>query len=460
MNELGKSKIAPISQSDVIWNIAASFFKVAGGFLLLPFILRYFPEEMVGIWTIFLTINTLVALLDFGFYPTFSRNVSYVLSGAKSLYKIGYDAVDKSNIEIDYSLLKGLISAMKWFYCRISLFVLILLLTIGSFYIHYILGNYHGNKTDIYIAWIVACLFNTCNFYTTFYDPLLLGSGLIKRSKQITIIGRSAYIIVAIILIINHFGIISIIAAQFISMIIIRILSHFSFFTIEIKSKLAQVTAFSKRNIIKAIAPNAVKVGLVYCSGIAVSQFTVFIAPIFLDLTTVASYGISIQLVTILVTISKLYIDTYTPKIVEYRTQNRIEEMRNIFIKGELYFCFIAVVGGISIVLLGDWALNLVKSQTQLLATLPLIGITIFSLLDGHQIIATNILLASNKVPFLKSSLITGIVSILMIIIFLYIFKLGIWALILGPGIVQILYQDWKWPLSVYQQMFSNNNNS
>ena len=125
-----------------------------------------------------------------------------------------------------------------------------------------------------------------------------------------------------------------------------------------------------------------------------------------------------------------------------------------------MYFCFIAVVGGISIVLLGDWALNLVKSQTQLLATLPLIGITIFSLLDGHQIIATNILLASNKVPFLKSSLITGIVSILMIIIFLYIFKLGIWALILGPGIIQILYQDWKWPLSVYQQMFSNNNNS
>ena len=63
---MGKG-VEDISRKDVIWNYIATFFKIGSGLILLPFILKMMPTETVGIWTIFTTITTLIALLDLGF---------------------------------------------------------------------------------------------------------------------------------------------------------------------------------------------------------------------------------------------------------------------------------------------------------------------------------------------------------------------------------------------------------
>jgi hypothetical protein len=80
-----------------------------------------------------------------------------------------------------------------------------------------------------------------------------------------------------------------------------------------------------------------------------------------------------------------------------------------------------------------------------------LIAAIAFAVLDANQVLATNILLAANEVPFLKASLWTGFFSIVLIFLFIWVFHLGVWALILGPGLAQIVYQNWKWPLKVNQ---------
>mgnify|MGYP003528499447 CR=1 FL=1 len=74
-----------IGKKDVIWSYVATIFMVGSGFFLLPFILHKMPSETVGIWNIFTAITSLVTLLDFGFRPTFARNVSYIFSGVTEL---------------------------------------------------------------------------------------------------------------------------------------------------------------------------------------------------------------------------------------------------------------------------------------------------------------------------------------------------------------------------------------
>jgi O-antigen/teichoic acid export membrane protein len=76
-----------------MWNYAATFLQIGVGVILLPFILRVFPQETVAIWTIFTTIIALAGLLDFGFNPSFARNVSYVVSGVKELKATGYNVL-------------------------------------------------------------------------------------------------------------------------------------------------------------------------------------------------------------------------------------------------------------------------------------------------------------------------------------------------------------------------------
>ena len=217
-----------IKNEDVIWNYLATFLKIASSVLLFPFILNMMSPEMVGIWTVFVTINALAALLDFGFSSTFSRNVSYVFSGVKKLKK-GYEIVNDDLSAIDYGLLKGLINAMKWFYLRMAVLLFIIYSTLGTYYIYSLLNGYSGDETEVYISWAILCVIISYNLYTLYYDSLLIGKGLIKKSKQILILGHILYLITAAVLIVLDYGLIAIVSAQAISVFVIRWLSFNAF---------------------------------------------------------------------------------------------------------------------------------------------------------------------------------------------------------------------------------------
>ena len=123
-----------INKKDVIWNYAATFLKIAASSLLLPFILRLMSAETVGIWTVFITINSLISIFDFGFNPAFTRNVTYIFSGIRKLEVEGFSTIGLTkNNEIDYGLLKGLIKAMQWFYFRTAGLFFLLVSTLGTY---------------------------------------------------------------------------------------------------------------------------------------------------------------------------------------------------------------------------------------------------------------------------------------------------------------------------------------
>ena len=82
-------KVEHIGKREIIWSYAGTAFMIGAGVLLLPFILNKMPDETVGVWNIFQTITALVLLLDFGFRPTFARNISYIFTGVKALQKDG-----------------------------------------------------------------------------------------------------------------------------------------------------------------------------------------------------------------------------------------------------------------------------------------------------------------------------------------------------------------------------------
>ena len=95
-----------IGRKDIYWNYAATFLKIASSVLLIPFILRMMPTEMIGIWTVFMTITSFTMLLDFGFNPSFTRNITYVFSGVSRLKTSGFDHISTIYQTVDYGLLK------------------------------------------------------------------------------------------------------------------------------------------------------------------------------------------------------------------------------------------------------------------------------------------------------------------------------------------------------------------
>ena len=447
-----------ITRKDVLWSYGATFLKIAASALLLPLILKMMPSETVGVWSVFMAITAFTAILDFGFGPSFTRNVTYIFSGVKNLKINGYEIVDSKSISIDYGLLKGVINTMRWFYLRMAFVLFLLLATLGTYYIYTLLQEYEGDKQEVYIAWIILCLINTYNLFSLYYDALLQGRGLVKRSKQIIIIGQVIYLIIATIFIINGNGLVAIVSAQATSVIIIRWLSYHSFFTRDLKQKLNAVIAQSSTKIIKTIYPNAIKIGMTSMGSFLVQRSAIIIGSLYLTLTDIASFGITMQLIAIIAGLGGIYTATYQPKISQLRILNNNNAIKDLYLNGQFVLLLSYVLGGLILLVFGKMALIFIGSQTSLMSQLFIIFAILISFLEINHSIAGSILLSKNEVPFFKASLISGIATVILLFLLFEFSDLGAWTMIIAPGLVQGAYQNWKWPAVVHNELEININ--
>lgn len=439
------NNIEHIGKQDIIWSYAATIFRVGAGIILWPFILSQMSAETVGIWNVMITIMGFIALLDFGFQPSFARNISYIFSGVTKLQKVGIQTAE-SDGNVNYALLKGTLNAMRKFYRWMALGVFVILGTAGTAYFYYILQKYSGDRTDAMIAWILLIAINSYNIYTLYYNALLLGKGYIRRERQIMILSQSIYLCLAIILIYAGFGLTAIVASQAVSIILQRILSYRVFFTKELKQQLSNTEAEDTKDILKAISPNAVKVGLTQLGGFYVTKSALLIGSAFLTLEETACYGITLHIIDILARCSTVYYQSITPKIAQSRANKDVIKLKYYFICSVGIMVTTFVLGGATIVFLGNWGLNIIGSETKFLPTIMLCVMLLVYLLETNHSIAAGFISADNRIPFFIPSLLSGAGTVILLGLFLSIFHWGIWGMILAPGIAQLVYQNWKWP--------------
>ena len=69
----------------------------------------------------------------------------------------------------------------------------------------------------------------------------------------------------------------------------------------------------------------------------------------------------------------------------------------------------------------------------------------------NHSTFATLITL-SNRVPFVKASILSGGAIVILSFLSVWLTPLGILGLILAQGMVQLAYNNWYWPQLVLQE--------
>ena len=446
-------KVEHIGKREIAWSYAGTAFMIGAGVILLPFILHKMPQETVGIWNIFQTITALVLLLDFGFRPSFARNISYIFSGVKTLQRDGV-AHTTSESEVDYGLLKGTLIAMQRFYRWMALAVFGLLATAGTAYFWYILQKYSGDHLDAMIAWVMLIAINCYNLYTFYYEALLTGKGYVKRAQQINMLGQAVYLGLAIGLIYAGYGLTAIVASQLVSTIIRRVLTYKVFFTPELKERLKGVVPQEPKAILSAISPNAVKIGLTQLGGFLVNKSAILIGSAFLTLEEVACYGITIQVMDILARCGTVFYQSYLPKLAQCRAENDLNGLKRYYLLCIGSLLLIYAVGGVAWVFLGNWALDLIDSQTTFVPTMMLVVMLIISTLEHNHAVSAGFIMADNKIPFFIPSLVSGAATVVLLWVFLSPLHMGIWGLILAPGLAQLAYQNWKWPSVVIKELW------
>lgn len=439
-----------ITKTDVAWNIAATGLRMTAGVLVIPLMVKILPAEDVGIWTIFLSVSALTFLFDFGFGQTFTRNVTYIFSGAKELKAKGFIVVDE-NSTLDFSLLKSVIEGMQWLYLRLSIIVFFILATIGTLYLNSVLTTYHGNNKIVLLNWFIFIFIVSYQLYTLYYDSLLQGRGLIKKSKQIIIISQLVFILFSIAALLSGGGLLSLVLAQGVSLLVSRILSRNAFFDTNLVSNLKKAGKKPGKEILKNMLPNSVKIGTTSLCGYVVTRSSIIIGSLFLPLHVIASFGITKSLIDALASVSLAWYSTYYPQIVNQRLTNNILQLKQTYIKSKLMLIFTFVTGAVFLLLFGEPAMDLIKSSTPILSN-PLLALMLFTaLLENNHGMDGGILLSKNEVPFFRAAIFSGVATLCLLFIFLYL-RFHVLALILAPGIAQAIYQNWKWPAVVARE--------
>ena len=112
------------------------------------------------------------------------------------------------------------------------------------------------------------------------------------------------------------------------------------------------------------------------------------------------------------------------------------------------------VAGGMVWVWLGDWALELIHSETTFVPLAMLAAMLVIRYLEDNHAMSAGFIMADNKIPFFIPSLVSGAATLVLLFIFLGPLHWGMWGLILAGGIAQAAYQNWRWPSMVIKELW------
>lgn len=420
--------------------------------ILTPFIvtiigLKYIDASSGSIWLIFLSMVVLINLLDFGLSPTIIRNVSYVIRGARTLAKDGVENIYFENT-IDFSLLARLVQDIKKIYRVLTLIGLLIIVGFGSCYFYYITPSHL--QEEVFISWGVFSVGLLMSLYYLYYTPLLCGYGVIQDAYIANIIGRIAWLFLTLMAIIYSPSILTFSLAFLFSIIINRVFIKFLYQRNKYASQV-RANRPQQESTISFIAHNAVKLGTVSLGSFLISRSTVLIAGASLPLIVAGQYTFSLQVYMALLAVGNVFVTVKVPVLSQLVLVGDKARAKHLILQILSFSLGLYILGFSVFYFVQSYIIEIFHAKVGFLDSNYLLLLAVVYFLELIHTVSATILTTANKVPFVKPALLSGVMIVLASYFLMKYTDYGVMGLILAQGIIQLLYNNWKWPLCVYK---------
>ncbi|KQN24421.1 hypothetical protein ASF00_16430 [Sphingomonas sp. Leaf34] len=426
----------------------AQALQYGSGLLLLPLVVRMLSAQEVGLWYIFIAAQGLSAVADFGFQPTIARYVSLVWSGGSS-----FDDPTEGNVGShapNLPLLANLIVTARRLYAGLATGLFLLLAAAGAFYVLPLARAGGLATTPVLMAWTIFSTATALGVYFLWIPALLLGSGRIAQNYSFLVLARGGSAALGIGALLAGGGLIGLSAAFLLAQIIARIGGAMFLKGLPLKSRTRD--AERSRALLREIAPNASRLGLVGIGAFLVTRLSVFVVSSFYGLKAAGSFSISLQMLMAVTTVAQLPAQISLARIVEARMARDRTRLRQLALRGVVGFFVIAVSGSIAVIVLAPYLLVFLKSSVPPLPSATMILLAVTMVLEGNHSVHAFIITTANKVPFVIPSLVSGVVVAILATTSCWL-GLGVIGVIAAQGLTQAAYNNWKWPLMVWKDL-------
>jgi O-antigen/teichoic acid export membrane protein len=167
-------------------------------------------------------------------------------------------------------------------------------------------------------------------------------------------------------------------------------------------------------------------------------------------------YGLSLQVLQLCTTVAAVWMGAAIPRMCTLRAAGDAGGLRRLFTTRWALGLTTFVVLAALVLMCGQSMLRLIGSTTQLLGPTVLATLVVILLLElNHGPLCAAFLMTGNQVPFVPAALASGLAIVAGSIALAAGTTLGVWSVILAQGSVQLLYNNWRWPVLAFGQLYA-----
>lgn len=436
------------SRADVAWNYIGTVVSMASGFALLPLLMRFLTPDELGLWYVFVAVSNLAMLFEFGFNPTFARNIVYVVSGARRLAPEGCDF---SSVEpgVDWHLLKTVVHASRLVYAAIAVAVALVLATLGTLYVGAVSSGVPGPSRWVSWAVFVASVF--LNLYFLYSITLLRGYGDVAGENRAKTFARLAQLAVSAVLLLAGMGLVGASLGYLANGLLLRALAgarlrgHR-----EIRDGLASdpaaPTADEVRSVLAAVGHMAWRDGFVQLACYASTQAMSIVGSLTLGLAETGAYSVLLQFGNAVYNFAGAYPKSFFPAFQAAHASRDAARQREIVSRGVAAYWALFLLGAAGVSLAVIPLLPLVREGFSPDVPLFLALCLYLGLWNQHSIFC-NYIVGMNEIPYARGYVAAAVAGVGLSWLLSGPLGWGTWGLVAGQAVSQAAYNNWKWPM-------------
>ena len=277
---------------------------------------------------------------------------------------------------------------------------------------------------------------------------------MVAEANRAAIYSKLCYFILCILLLLLNWGLFAVVVANFISPFVQRAICYKVYFTKDLKRKLDNdISKAEIKETFSIIWFNAKRLGVNFIGAYIINKSSMFIVGFYLPLTIVGSYGVMIQILTILSSIAQTLFLTYQPKFSNCRVSGDLYTFKKTMSQTLLFYWVVMIVGGLLLFYCAPSILGLIHSKTTLPESSVVLLYTITIILEGNHSMFATLIVTKNEVPFVKPAIVSGGIIILLTVLCLQYTHWDLIGVVAIQFLVQLAYNNWKWPVVVLKEL-------
>lgn len=436
------------TKKDVVWNYVGTIISMMSGFVLLPLLMHFLNDDELGLWYVYVAVANLAMLFEFGFNPTFARNIVFVVSGARRLMAKGRDG-HFVEAGVDWHLLNVVVRTCKLIYAILACAVVLVLVIGGSAYIAFIAAGL--NAWTVWVSWALFCLAIFLNLYFLYSITILRGYGDVAGENKAKTFAKLVQLLISGILLLCGAGLIGAAIGYLVNSLLLRIIALFlirKHKSIESgrRSDTVPVSTAEIKRTFTTLGHLAWRDGVVSLTTYISTQGMSIMSSLFLGLAETGTYSILLQLANAVYNFACAYPRSFFPSMQSAFAENDVKRQRKIVSSSVVAYWMLILIGTISVCCIVLPILPFFKQGFYI--DYPLFfGLTLYlALLQQHSLFC-NYIISMNELPYMVSFLAAAVLGCGFVYFFCGILGWGAWGIVAGQALSQLFYNNWKWPV-------------